>query len=142
MDTRQPARLRGPGWLMLAGLTVLAIDTGLTAWGMHRDARWNATVLGRCRSGYFPYDLPRLPENGWIGVVTLCTIGPAVVITLVGATRLSRRSHHGGGIVAAAVLTAVAAVVACWLLMVGLLMIEPRTSSTGTDGSGLPCPEG
>jgi len=142
MRSLKPSRLRGPRWLILAGLAVLAIDTGLTTWGMHRDAQWNATVLGLCTSGHFPSHLPPLPENGWIGVVTLGSIGPAVVVTLVGAIRLSRRSPNTGGMVAAAVVTAVATLVAFWLLLVGLLMIEPRTISTGTDGSGLPCPEG
>jgi len=127
---------------MLAGLAVLAIDLGLTTWGMHRDSQWNATVLGLCRPGYFPSDLPPLPENGWIGVVTLSSIGPALVVTVVGAIRLSRRSRNAGGVVAAAMVTAVATLVALWLLMVGLLMIEPRTIGTGTDGSGLPCPQG
>jgi len=137
-----PTLVRGPRWLMLAGLAVLAIDLGLTTWGMHRDSQWNATVLGLCRSGYLPPDLPPLPENGWIGVVTLSSIGPGLMITIVGAIRLSRRSRNPGGVVAAAVVTAVATLVASWLLMVGLLMIEPRTIGTGTDGSGLPCPQG
>lgn len=136
------ARVRWPRWLMLAGLAVLGVDLGLTTWGMHRDSQWNAAVLGLCRSGHFPSDLPALPENGWIGVVALCSIGPALVVTVIGAIRRSRGSRNAGGVVAAAVVTAVATLVAFWLLMVGLLMIEPRTIGTGTDGSGLPCPEG
>lgn len=132
----------GPRFLQLAGLTALAIDVGLTTWGMHRDSRWNAAVLGLCKSGYLPADLPPLPENGWIGVVTLCSLGPALVIILVGAIRQGRHAHSVGGIVAAVAVTAVATLVAFWLLLVGLLMIEPRTAGSGTDGSGLPCPEG
>ena len=127
---------------MLAGLAVLVIDLGLTTWGIHRDSQWNATVLGLCKSGYFPSHLPPLPENGWIGLVTLCSIGPAAVVTVVGAVQLGRRSPSMGGVVAALVMAAVATLVASGLLMFGLLMIEPRTASTGTDGSGLPCPEG
>ena len=142
VQTIQPARLRGPRWLMLTGLAVLAIDTGLTTWGMHRDSQWNATVHGLCTSGYFPSHLPTLPENGWIGLVALGSLGPALVVTLVGAIRLSRRSPNTSGIVAAAAVTVVATLAAFWLLMVGLLMIEPRSIGTGTDGSGLPCPEG
>ncbi len=135
-------RLHEARLLLLVGLTVLAMDVGLTTWGMHRDSQWNATVLGLCKSGYLPADLPPLPANGWIGVVTLCSIGPAVVVTLVGAIRQGRHSHTAGGIVSAVAVTAVATLVAVWLLLVGLLMIEPRTAGTGTDGSGLPCPEG
>jgi len=142
MRMRRPARLGGPRLLLLAGLIVLAIDVGLTTWGMHRDSQWNAAVLGLCKSGYLPSDLPPLPENGRIGVVTLCSIGPAAVITLVGAVRLARHSRTAGGIVSAVAVSAVATLVAFWLLLVGLLMIEPRTAGTGTDGSGLPCPEG
>lgn len=141
-ETHSTGRLRGPRFLQLAGLTALAVDAGLITWGMHRDSQWNAAVLELCKSGYLPADLPPLPENGWIGVVTLCSIGPALVITLFGAIRQGRHSHSAGGIVAAVAVTAVATLVAFWLLLVGLLMIEPRTASTGTDGSGLPCPEG
>lgn len=138
----KPTRLREPRWLMLAGLAILAIDLGLTTWGMHRDSQWNATVLGLCKTEFFRSHLPPLPENGWIGWATLCSIGPAVLAVLIGAVRLSRRSRNVGAIVAASVVTAVATLVAFWLLLVGLLMIEPRTIGTGTDGSGLPCPEG
>ncbi len=142
MHAISPPRLRGPRWLMLAGLAVLMIDLGLTTWGIHRDSQWNATVVGLCKSGYFPSHLPPLPENGWIGVVTLCSIGPAAVITLVGAIQQGQRSHNVRGIVTALVAAAVATLVASGPLMFGLLMIEPRTAGTGTDGSGLPCPEG
>lgn len=141
-ETHRTGRWRGPRFLQLAGLTTLAIDAGLTTWGMQRDSQWNAAVLELCKSGYFPAQLPPLPENGWIGVVTLCSIGPALIITLAGAVRQGRHSRTAGGIVAAVAVAAVATLVAFWLLLVGLLMIEPRTASTGTDGSGLPCPEG
>lgn len=141
-ETHRTGRLHGPRFLQLAGLTALAIDVGLTTWGMHRNSRWNAAVLGLCKSGYLPAHLPPLPENGWIGVVTLCSLGPALVITLAGAVRQGRHSRAAGGIVAAVAVTAVATLVALWLLLVGLLMIEPRTAGTGTDGSGLPCPAG
>lgn len=142
MRMNRRSQLRRPRVLLLAGLTVLAIDVGLTVWGMHRDSQWSAAVLGLCKSGYLPADLPPLPANAWIGVVTLCSIGPAVVVTLVGAIRQGRHSRAAGGIVAAVAVSAVATLVAFWLLLVGLLMIEPRTVGTGTDGSGLPCPEG
>ena len=138
----KPSRLPGPRWLILAGLAVLAIDVGLATWGMHRDSRWNATVRGLCKTGYMPTHLPPLPGNGWVGWVTLCTIGPAVLIVLIGAVRQSRHAQSAGGIVAVLVVTAVATLAALWLLLVGLLMIEPRSIGTGTDGSGLPCPEG
>lgn len=138
----KPTRLREPRWLMLAGLAVLAIDLGLTTWGMHRDSQWNTTVLGLCKNEFFRSHLPPLPENGWIGWAALCTIGPAVLAVLIVAVRLSRRSRNVGAIIAASVVTAVATLAAFWLLLVGLLMIEPRSIGTGTDGSGLPCGEG
>lgn len=137
MQAHSSTRLAGARVLQLAGLTALAIDVGLTTWGMHRDSQWNAAVLELCKSGYLPTHLPPLPENGWIGVVTLCSIGPAVVVTLVGAIRQGRHTRTPGGIVAAVAVTAVATLVAFWLLLIGLLMIEPRAVGTGTDGSAL-----
>lgn len=106
MRTHRPTRLRGPRLLMLAGVAVLVIDIGLTTWGTHRDSQWNATVLGLCKSGYFPSHLPPLPENGWIGVATLCSIGPALVVTLAGAIRQGGHSRSAGGIVAAVAVAA------------------------------------
>jgi hypothetical protein len=74
--------------------------------------------------------------------MALRSIGLAILMVFMGAVRQGRRSGNVAGVVTAAVVAAFAMIVAYGLLIVGLVMIEPRTIGRGTDGSGLPCPFG
>lgn len=128
-----------PRWWIFAGFAALVGDIGLVAWGWARDQWWVEEARHHCKQS----DFPPLPNNSPLGWTVLVSIGLAVLAVLVGAVLYARAARGSATACVGAVLVVLwAVVVALGLLILGLILIEPRNLSTGVDGSGLPCPFG
>lgn len=132
--------MRRPLPWFVAGVVLVAASMLTLYLLFHSQDEWNADVLRHCADLYGgAWALPPLPDArlyGGIAVVLALGALVAFVVAFVAAIRAARHPWIP--------VTAVCAVMFTVLVGgTGALMLDaPTDRGHGTDGSGLPCPEG